>query len=321
MDFAFTAEQEELRRQARSFLDERYPAERVAELADSDEGWDPGSWGELAELGWLGASVSEEAGGAGLGFLEEAVLFEELGRALYPGPFFSTVALALPELPPELQAGVAAGETRWSASLDGSLVPDLALVDRVLVARDGKLVAVPGGGQALATTDSTRRYGRLSGAGGGDEVGDASALERIRVRAFAALALEAVGIAERALELAVDYAKAREQFGKPIGVYQAISHPLADSYVDTELARSLSYWAAWCVAEADEQAPVAAAAAASYAAEVAVAVCERSIQIHGGTGFTWEHVLHRCYKRAQWIQSYGGFPASQRAEVARHLLD
>jgi len=321
MDFAFTAEQEELRRQARSFLDERYPAERVAELADSDEGWDPGSWGELAELGWLGASVSEEAGGAGLGFLEEAVLFEELGRALYPGPFFSTVALALPELPPELQAGVAAGETRWSASLDGSLVPDLALVDRVLVARDGKLVAVPGGGQALATTDSTRRYGRLSGVGGGDEVGDASALERIRVRAFAALALEAVGIAERALELAVDYAKAREQFGKPIGVYQAISHPLADSYVDTELARSLSYWAAWCVAEADEQAPVAAAAAASYAAEVAVAVCERSIQIHGGTGFTWEHVLHRYYKRAQWIQSYGGFPASQRAEVARHLLD
>ena len=321
MDFAFTAEQEELRRQARSFLDERYPAERVAELADSDEGWDPGSWGELAELGWLGASVSEEAGGAGLGFLEEAVLFEELGRALYPGPFFSTVALALPELPPELQAEVAAGATRWSASLDGSLVPDLALVDRVLVARDGKLVAVPGGGQALATTDSTRRYGRLSGAGGGDEVGDASALERIRVRAFAALALEAVGIAERALELAVDYAKAREQFGKPIGVYQAISHPLADSYVDTELARSLSYWAAWCVAEADEQAPVAAAAAASYAAEVAVAVCERSIQIHGGTGFTWEHVLHRYYKRAQWIQSYGGFPASQRAEVARHLLD
>ncbi|MGZ4382263.1 MAG: acyl-CoA dehydrogenase family protein [Gaiellaceae bacterium] len=321
MDFAFTDEQEELRRQACSFLDERYPAERVAELADSDAGWDPGSWAELAELGWLGASVPEYAGGGGLGFLEEAVLFEELGRALYPGPFFSTVALALPELPRELQAEVATRATRWSVSLDGSLVPDLALVDRVLVARDGRLMAVPGGGQALPTTDATRRYGRLGDAAGGDEVGDASALERIRVRAFAALALEAVGIAERARELAVEYAKAREQFGKPIGVYQAISHPLADSYVDTELARSLAYWAAWCVAEADEQAPVAVAAAKAYAAEVAVTVCERSIQVHGGTGFTWEHVLHRYYKRAQWIQSYGGFSASQRAEVAHYLLD
>jgi alkylation response protein AidB-like acyl-CoA dehydrogenase len=321
MDFAFTDEQDELRRQARSFLAERYPAERVAELADSDEGWDPGSWAELAELGWLGASAPEQAGGAGLGFLEEAVLFEELGRALYPGPFFSTVALALPELPAELQAEVVSGKTRWSASLDGSLVPDLALVDSVLVARDGTLMAVPGGGTALRTIDSTRRFGRLNGAAGGDPIGDASALRRIRVRAFAALALESVGIAERALELAVEHSKTREQFGKPIGIYQAISHPLADSYVSTELARSLAYWSAWCVSEADGQAPVAASAAKSYASEVAVAVCERSIQAHGGTGFTWEHVLHRYYKRAQWIQSYGGFPALQRAEVASHLLD
>ena len=85
MDFAFSDEQEQLRREARTFLADRYPAERVAELADSDAGWEPASWQELAELGWIGVSVPEEAGGAGLGFLEEAVLFEELGRALYPG--------------------------------------------------------------------------------------------------------------------------------------------------------------------------------------------------------------------------------------------
>src|SRR5712692_5721911 len=180
MDFSFTDEQEQLRREARTFLADRYPFERVAELADSAEGWDPASWTELSELGWIGVSVPEEAGGTGLGFLEEAVLFEELGRALYPGPYFSTVALALPALPAELQREMVAGSTRWSASLDGSLVPDLALVDSVLVARDGMLVAVPGGGTALRTIDSTRRFGRLNGTAGGDPIGDASALGRIR---------------------------------------------------------------------------------------------------------------------------------------------
>ena len=88
----------------------------------------------------------------------------------------------------------------------------------------------------------------------------------------------------------------------------------------TELARSLAYWAAWCVAEGDDQAPTAAAAAKAYAAEAAVSACERSIQVHGGIGFTWEHPLHRYYKRAQWIQAFDGFPAAQRAEVAAALL-
>jgi alkylation response protein AidB-like acyl-CoA dehydrogenase len=320
MDFAFTDEQEQLRNEARTFLADRYPADRVAELADSDEGWEPSSWQELAELGWIGVSVPEKAGGAGLGFLEEAVLFEELGRALYPGPYFSTVALALPVLPAELQREAVEGKTRWSASLDGSLVPDLALVDRVLLARDGKLVAVAAEGETLQTMDSTRRFGRLAGGLDGQEVGDAAAIGRMRTRAFAALALEAVGLSQRALELSVEHAKTREQFGKPIGIYQAVSHRLADGYALTELARSLAYWAAWCVSEDDEEARVAAAAAKSYAGDVAVTVCEYSIQAHGGIGFTWEHPLHRYYKRAQWIQGYGGYPAAQRAEVAAAIL-
>ena len=138
---------------------------------------------------------------------------------------------------------------------------------------------------------------------------------------MAALALEAVGIGKKALELAVEHAQNREQFGRKIGVYQAVSHPLADTYVETELARSLAYWAAWCVAEDDEQTEIATAAAKAYASDAAVAACERSIQIHGGIGFTWEHVLHRYYKRALWIQGYGGYPRLQRAGVAAWLLD
>jgi len=145
--------------------------------------------------------------------------------------------------------------------------------------------------------------------------------ERPEDERMAALAMEAVGIGKKALDLAVEYAKDREQFGRKIGVYQAVSHQLADTFVETELARSIAYWAAWCVAEKDEQAPIATAAAKSYAADAAVAACERSIQVHGGIGFTWEHVLHEYYKRALWIQAYGGHSRVQRAKIAAWLLD
>ena len=164
-------------------------------------------------------------------------------------------------------------------------------------------------GESVETMDATRRLGRLA-----TPAGDA-AIDRPRVRA--ALALEAVGIAQRALDWGVQHAKERQQFGKAIGVYQAVSHSLVDAFMATELSRSLAYWAAWCVAEDDEQAPTAAAAAKAYAAEAAVSACERSIQVHGGIGFTWEHPLHRYYKRAQWIQAFDGFPARQRADARR----
>jgi alkylation response protein AidB-like acyl-CoA dehydrogenase len=141
-----------------------------------------------------------------------------------------------------------------------------------------------------------------------------------REEQLAALSLEAVGIASKALELAVEYAKTREQFGKKIGVYQAVSHQLADTYADVELARSLAYWAAWCVAEEDEQAPLAAAAAKAFATEAAVKACERAIQVHGGIGFTWEHPLHRFYKRALWLEGFGRRPAELRATIADALL-
>ena len=151
----------------------------------------------------------------------------------------------------------------------------------------------------------------------GESLFDAS---RPQEEQLAMLALEAVGIGKAVLEMAIEYAKQRAQFGKPIGTYQAVSHPLADTYVETELARSLAYWAAWCVAEQDEQVTVATAAAKAYCADAAVAACERSIQVHGGIGFTWEHVLHEYYKRALAIQAYGGYGRVHRAVVAKHLL-
>jgi alkylation response protein AidB-like acyl-CoA dehydrogenase len=305
MDFTFTPEQEELRDQARAFLAEQPEP----------------SWTQLAELGWTGVSVAEEDGGAGLTFLEEAVLFEELGRALHHGPFFSTIAQTLPALPSDLQAEVAAGTASWTLAL-GPLVPDLDTADRIaIVGGDGIYELEGAEREILATTDVTRPLGVVRGGEPGRRLADSDVLDEIRARSLTALALEACGAARLALELTLEHVTTREQFGKPIGIYQAISHPLADAYTKVELSRSLALWAAWCVASGDEQASIAAASAKSYAAEAAVAVCETAIQAHGGIGFTWEHVLHRLYKRALWIESFAPSGTRLRAEVAGALLD
>ena len=243
MDFALNDDQLELKQAARAWLADRFPLDRDWEAQDD-------RWGELEELGWL--DVAE----AGLGFVEEALLLEELGYVCYPGFFLGHVA-------------------------------SLA------------------GGDDLATVDPTRNVVRIE-----------SETPRFR----AAAAAEALGVAQRALDLGVEHAKTRVQFGKPIGTYQAVSHPLAQTYTDVELSRSLVYWAAWCVTEEDERAPVAAAAAKAFATEAAVAACERSIQVHGGIGFTWEHPLHRFYKRALWLEGIGARPAELRLEVAESLL-
>lgn len=305
MDFSFTPEQDELRAQTRAYL------------ASHPEP----SWQELAELGWTGISVPETEGGAGLGFLEEAVLFEELGRALTHAPYWSTVACMLPALPADLQAEVARGEASWTLAT-GPLVPDLDTATRVAYVGGDSIWELDGAERELLhTNDETRRLGVVSGGEAGRRLASSEFLPQLRARSLTALALEACGVGTRALEVAVAFAKERHQFGKPIGTYQAVSHPLATTLMELELGRSLALFAAWCISENDERAPIAAAAAKSHCAEAGVAACERSIQAHGGIGFTWEHVLHRLYKRALGIQSWDASSAQLRSEIADHLLN
>jgi alkylation response protein AidB-like acyl-CoA dehydrogenase len=280
MDFSFASEQDDLRREARAFL-EANPSPTMA---------------QLSELGWVGMLRGGE-----FSFLDGAVLFEELGRVLYDGPFVLNEVAAQP------------GDDVWSIEIDG-YVPHLAQVQRVLTpAMEGARAE----GESVATVDESLGLGRLSRNGAERAAGDWADVRR---RLLAALALEAVGIGSKAIELAIDYVKEREQFGKKIGTYQAISHSLVDGYVAVELARSLAYWAAWAVAENDEQADLAVAAAKSQAGEAAVLACEKSIQAHGGIGFTWEHPLHRYYKRALWLEGALGYGREQRAEIAASLL-
>jgi len=280
MDFSFTSEQEDLRREARAFL-EANPSPSMA---------------QLAELGWVGIVHGDD-----FTFLDAAVLFEELGRVLYDGPYVLNEVAAQP------------GDEVWSIEIDG-FVPHLKQVTRVLTA---DMRGEPAEGDPVATVDETLGLGRLSRNGAESASGS---WEDVRRRLLAALALEAVGIGTRVTEMAIEYVSGREQFGKKIGTYQAISHSVVDAYVAVELSRSLAYWAAWCVAEHDEQADLAVAAAKSQAAEAAVLACEKSIQAHGGIGFTWEHPLHRYYKRALWLEGALGYGREHRAEIAQSLL-
>jgi alkylation response protein AidB-like acyl-CoA dehydrogenase len=280
MDFSFSAEQDDLRREARSFLE--------ANPSPSME--------QLAELGWVGIVQGDD-----FTFLDAAVLFEELGRSLYDGPFVLNEVAGQP------------GDDVWSIEIDG-FVPHLDKVGRVLTP---DMRGTKAEGDTVSTVDESLGLGRLSPNGAEAAQGE---WVDVRRRLLAALALEAVGIGSKAIELALAYVSDREQFGKKIGSYQAISHSLVDGYVAVELSRSLAYWAAWSVAEHDEQVDRAVAAAKSQATEAAVLACEKSIQAHGGVGFTWEHPLHRYYKRALWLEGALGYGREHRAEIAAFLL-
>ena len=340
MDFAFSEEQELLRESARDYLGDRYPVERVIGLADSDEGWDPTAWHEIARLGWLDRD---------LGLLEHAVIAEETGHALFPGPLWSTLGLARPagydgDLPATLAYAEPNGPSLLtdaetvSTSADGDrltghklFVPDATCVGEfAVVTRDSDglaVYAVAAGADGVtvvprSTTDRTRRLSELVlDRAPGRRLGGGDALAAARRRALALLACEAVGIAQRALVTAAEHAKTREAFGRPIGTFQAVSHQIADVYTATQLARSLAYWAAWAVDAGDERAELAVAAAKSACADAAVLACEHAIQVLGGVGFTWEHFLHRFYKRAQWIDAFEGYGGVHRAAIATAILD
>ena len=175
-----------------------------------------------------------------------------MGRALTHAPYWSTVAVTLPALPADLQAEVARGEASWTLAT-GPLVPDLDTATRIAYVGGDSIWELDGAErEVLQTNDETRPLGVVSGGEAGRKLASSELLPQLRTRSLTALSLEACGVGSRALELAVDYAKEREQFGKPIGTYQAISHPLATTLMELELGRSLALFAAWCIAEDDD---------------------------------------------------------------------
>lgn len=355
IDFAVSDEQQLLRETANKWLADKADSERVRELMQTDDGFDPDEWAELAGMGWLALPVPEDLGGAGYGWAEAGVLAEEMGRRLLCAPWLSSAVLATAALlevrgedADELLSALASGERRATlihrledadVTFDGSTVSgtarfvlDGATADVVLVpasAEDGlALVAVDGGevaATALPVLDLTRKQVELSFAEAsgtvlatGDEA--AAALDRARAVGAVVLANEQVGGAQEVLEMSVEYGRSRKQFGRAIGSYQALKHRMADTLKEVEAAKSAAYHALRVLDTDDaEETLVSSAIAVSYCGEVFERAAGHNIQNHGGIGFTWEHDAHLYFKRAKTSKLLFGGPKRWRDRLADHL--
>ena len=371
MHLEFTAEQDELRDGVRAVLARECPISLVREVAE--KGTTPDAlWGQMVELGWPALTVPEPAGGLGMGAVELAVVVEELGRVLAPGPFVPTLTQFAPVVAeagsPEQQqrflGGVAAGEltgtlalVERSGSVDAGHVSTSATPDRDGFVLDGAKEMVV----EAATADEIVVIARVPGTSGDDGVGafvvpradagldpvdaldpsrpvarvtldgvrvdsdrvlgepgpaTAAAVGRAVEAAVTALAVETVGAAQTIFDITLAYAKQREQFGAPIGSFQAIKHKFADMLVVLERARATSYFAALTIAENDERRALAASTAKAAAGDCAALLAKEGIQIHGGIGYTWEHDMHLYVRRVKSSALLFGNAAQHRARVA-----
>lgn len=280
---------------------------------------DPGRavWARLADLGVTALAVPEESGGIGAHPVDLVVAVERLGRWCVPGPVAESLAVA-----PVLLAG----DERASALAGGELIVTVAMPPRVplavdaefagiaLLAAEGSVTdAVPSAGHP--SVDPSRRLFDLTPSG------DHRAVDTARAYDFGALATAAqlVGAGQAMLDMAVEYAKQRTQFGRPIGSYQAIKHKLADVHIGLELARPLLYAAALSLADHSDDAARDVSAAKSAAAEAALLSARASLQTHGAIGYTAEHDLSQLLLRVQALRSAWGDPASHRRRVLEAL--
>lgn len=296
-------------------------------------------WQQLVDAGWVGLEVPESLGGAEATFVETAIVLEELGRAAVPSRFLGTVLTvgALTALSPNnsrdrLLESVAAGTSAAFASgftVSGGVVsgraeyvPDADGAEIVLLLADDGGVPVVVTSADLAVTaqpvlDETRALAVVTAEGAAiSELWplpvDPSALND---RAAVAVACDSLGVAEAMLSATVDYVKVRQQFGRPIGSFQAVKHSCADMLVQTSVARQLVNAAVTQVAEGAD-ASVASSMAKSYACGAAVDVVGKAMQLHGGIGYTWESGVHAYLKRAMLNRALFGSPVEHRRLLA-----
>ncbi len=374
MNFAFSEEQEELRRTVRAFLESKSPSAEVRRLMETTEGYDPAVWNQMgAELGLQGLAIPEEYGGQGFTFVELCIVLEEMGRSLLCAPFFATTVLAANAIlnagsdadKKALLPGIASGETKatlaftepsgkwdasgiameatqanggWTLSGEKMFVIDGHNADLiVVVARTAGTSGADGIGfftvagdaagltrTALATMDQTRKQAKLefngvAAAALGEPGQGFAALSKTLDQAAVALANEGIGGAQFVLDMSVQYAKDRVQFGRPIGSFQAIKHKCADMLLEVESGKSAAYYAAWAAAEDNDELPVVAALAKAYVSDAYFHCAAENIQIHGGIGFTWEHDAHLFFKRAKSSEIFLGDATYHRELLAQRI--
>jgi alkylation response protein AidB-like acyl-CoA dehydrogenase len=358
MQFGLSESQQILKDTAHKFFAGEIPIAAVRKSMETETAYDAALWTKLAEQGFTGIIAPEEFGGMGLGKVELVLLMEEAGYALLPGPLFSTVALAgavmdacaSPELKKKYLSQIAAGQARstvalveaagsWDpASLQMSaagnklsgtklFVTDAAVADFIVVVTRENVFAVDAKAAGLTISpmkgmDLARKIYSIEFKNTPAELlGSTKNLSRALDVATAALCAEMIGGMQRTLELTVAYAKTRKQFGKPIGIFQAVQHLCADMYLETESSRSSAYYAAWALEENVPDAAASVSVAKMYASDAARTVGNRGIQVHGGMGFTWENDLHLYYRRAKASETMLGDATYHRERIAQLVID
>jgi len=373
MDFGLSEEQELLQQSARDFLARECPTPFVREMTRNGDGFSRAFHEKMAGMGWTGLVIPEAFGGLGLSMLDLAALSEEMGRAVVPGPFFSSSVLATLTLLyaganapkkqwfPRLASGEAVGtlafleesdrldaqgiaarctKTRGGYRLNGTkmFVTDAHVADFMIVAfrslgqgesgvclflvsRDTPGVSI----QPLQSIDQTRRPCEVifknvevpAAARIADETKGWKVLSRVMDAACIVLAADSLGGAQRALEMSVEYSKVRQQFGRPIGSFQAVKHICAEMVSEIEPARSLVWYAAYAFDHEPRHASRAASMAKARLSDVYSRTTNRAVQIHGGIGFTWEHDMHLWFKRAKWNEAAFGDATYHRERLAQ----
>jgi len=330
--FAFTPEQLERRDAVRALLEKECPPEVVRAAWTDAGGRTKRLWGRLADMGVIGATAPEAAGGLGLTEIDLVPLLEETGRAALAGPVVETAAVAVPLL---RDAGrdatrIAAGDAVVAAALDPSalgrapLVPYADLADLVVLGEGTAVHVVERAQIALeprASVDGSRRLFEVrwrpteaTRLAGGALAGDA--FDRGALGTSAQL----VGLAQHLVDVTVEYAKHREQFGVPIGSFQAVKHHLADAALDLEFARPLVYRAAHSVAHADPERAVHVSMAKARASDAALLAARVALQVHGAIGYTTEYDLHLWMKRAWALAASWGDAAWHRHRIGLAIL-
>jgi alkylation response protein AidB-like acyl-CoA dehydrogenase len=380
MDVSLSNVQVDIAKEARRFLEKECPTDYVRDMYEDEQGFTDEIWAKMIEMDWMRVHIPETYGGIGMDQMDLTMVLEEMGRAVLPGPFFSTVLLAaetIMEAGNDSQKecylpGIARGEKRGTLALyepdggadlgyihmearedgDGFVLngTKISVLDAhvadflVCVARTEPgndlnhgitlfLVELTAEGVSvslLPTMDGTRKLCIVDFTEVqvspemilGEPHKGWKHLSRVLQRAQVGICAECVGGAQRAMEIATEYAKIRVQFDQPIGAFQAIKHRCAQMYVEVESSRSILYWATWAQDHGDaKEAAMAASVAKAYCSEAYTNVASAGIQILGGTGFAWENEMQLYLKRAKANEQILGDPIYHREQVMKLLTD
>ncbi len=336
MNFTFDEDQVLFQESVRDFLLKEVSPERIRGLWKTETGRDDALWRQLAELGLTGITVPEEFGGLGMTELDFVLLAQECGYVALPEPLVNTALVAVPMLR-ELGGGlaqhwlprIATGEARVAIGLERNLlVEDAHVADLLLLEKAGSIYAL-GPEQVVLhrneSVDPSRRLFSIEVKVDAEPVASGAEAIVLANQAFNRGALgcaaEALGLTQRMMDLAVQYTCERQQFGKPIGSFQAVKHLMANVAVRLEFAKAPVYRAAYAITHEQDIETQAVSHAKLIACEAAQLGAKHSIQVHGAMGYTWEADLHIFMKKAWALTNTWGDAATHKQRVGEHIFD